>query len=224
MTDPLSQDDPWKELARDLGVEDATQPAAKAPEPATALPADDPESEPVGEERPARGFIHRPLEPEPSSVEDSTPADIEAEAFADAVELDLDDGEEADGEAAEGESAGEEAQSGEGPPGTGRKRRRRRRRRRKSGAAEAGGEGVAAAEAEPVGESADDSDATAPAAEEEEEYAAGEPDEEAEEVGAESVPLAAEEDTGGDVLRDLIATWNVPSWDEIVAGLHRPER
>ncbi|MDB5309955.1 MAG: hypothetical protein JWO38_4157 [Gemmataceae bacterium] len=43
-----------------------------------------------------------------------------------------------------------------------------------------------------------------------------------EESGA--VPLAAEEDTGGEVLRDLIATWNVPSWDEIVTGLYRPER
>ena len=26
------------------------------------------------------------------------------------------------------------------------------------------------------------------------------------------------------VLRDLIANWNVPSWDEIIAGLYRPER
>ena len=49
-------------------------------------------------------------------------------------------------------------------------------------------------------------------------------DEEAEEVGAEAVPLAAEEDTTGDVLRDLIANWNVPSWDDIVGGLYRPER
>jgi ribonuclease E len=222
MTDPLS-DDPWKELARDLGVEDATQPAAKPPQPAASRPDEDPEAEPVGEERPARGFGHRPLEPEPAAAEDSTPPDIVAEAFTDAVDSDLDDGEEAEGEAAEGEAGGEEGQPGEGPPGTGRKRRRRRRRRRKGGAPEAGGEGGTAAEAEPAGEPADDAEVPAAAAEDEF-AAAGEPDEEAEEVGAESVPLAAEEDTGSDVLRDLIATWNVPSWDEIVASLYRPER
>lgn len=221
MTDPFAQDDPWKDLARDLGVEDTTQPA-RGPERTPAVRPEDPESEPVGEERPARGFAHRPLESEPSA-EDSPPPDVEAEAFTDAVDLDLDDGEEAEGEAAEGGPAGEEP-PGEGQPGTGRKRRRRRRRRKKGGPGEAGGEGVAA-EAEPAGEPADDSAATAPAAEEE--YAADEADEadeEAEEVGAGSVPLAAEEDTGSDVLRDLIATWNVPSWDDIVAGLYRPER
>ena len=51
-----------------------------------------------------------------------------------------------------------------------------------------------------------------------------EAEEEAEEVGAESVGHDAEEETGTDVLRDLIDTWNFPSWDEIVAGLYRPER
>jgi len=43
-------------------------------------------------------------------------------------------------------------------------------------------------------------------------------------VEAEPVALAAEEDTASDVLRDLIANWNVPSWDDIVSGLYRPER
>lgn len=215
MTDPFANDDPWKDLARDLGVEDATQPAARPQRPA----ADDPAAEPVGEERPARGFAHRPLEEE-AAAEDLPPPDVEAEGFADAVDLDAEDGD--DGEAAEGEG-GEESPPGEGQPGTGRKRRRRRRRRKKGGA-EAGAEG-APADAEAAGEPAGDFAATARAtADGFADDAEGEFDEEAEEVGAEAASLAAEEDTGSDVLRDLIATWNVPSWDDIVGGLYRPER
>ena len=34
----------------------------------------------------------------------------------------------------------------------------------------------------------------------------------------------AEEDAGGELLRELIANWNVPSWDDVVTGLYRPER
>ena len=34
----------------------------------------------------------------------------------------------------------------------------------------------------------------------------------------------AAEDAGGELLRELIASWNVPSWDEIVSSLHRPDR
>ena len=37
-------------------------------------------------------------------------------------------------------------------------------------------------------------------------------------------PRVAEEDAGGELLRDLIANWDVPSWDAIVTGLYRPER
>ena len=33
-----------------------------------------------------------------------------------------------------------------------------------------------------------------------------------------------EEDAGGELLRELIANWNVPSWDDVVGGLYRPER
>jgi hypothetical protein len=35
-------------------------------------------------------------------------------------------------------------------------------------------------------------------------------------------PRAADDDTTSEVLRELIASWNVPSWDEIVSGLYRP--
>ncbi|HSQ56260.1 MAG TPA: hypothetical protein VLM40_11015, partial [Gemmata sp.] len=37
-------------------------------------------------------------------------------------------------------------------------------------------------------------------------------------------PDESSEDAGGELLRDLIATWNVPSWDEIIGGLYRPDR
>jgi hypothetical protein len=107
---------------------------------------------------------------------------------------------------------------GEGPPdgqpGTGRKRRRRRRRRRRGGSEQAaetaGGE---AAEAE---ESESDEPADQGAAE------SGF----SEEVEAELVTVDAEtdEDAGEELLRDLIANWNVPSWDDVVAGLYRPDR
>jgi len=122
-----------------------------------------------------------------------------------------------------------EGEPGEGQPGTGRKRRRRRRRRKKGGPGEpAAGETAEAAPAEeaeaeePVASYRGSVRTAAPRPEPEE---AGF-EEEAAEVGEESggVALAAEEDTGGEMLRDLIANWNVPSWDEIVGGLYRPER
>jgi hypothetical protein len=108
------------------------------------------------------------------------------------------------------------AEAGEGQPGTGRKRRRRRRRRRKGGAPD----GVPALAGDEPTEAGGGAEFEA------EEPAAGEVAE-AEEFGTEDAetepaPFAAEEDTASEVLRDLIATWNVPSWDEIVGGLYRP--
>jgi ribonuclease E len=115
-----------------------------------------------------------------------------------------------------GDSEGEGAPDGQ--PGTGRKRRRRRRRRRRGGieqASDAPAEGTPETEKpEPV-ESAD---------EEFESSEIGYSDEE----DSEFVPVDAEadsdEDAGEELLRDLIANWNVPSWDDVVAGLYRPER
>ena len=43
-----------------------------------------------------------------------------------------------------------------------------------------------------------------------------------EDADAEPAPLSAEEDTASEVLRELIAHWNVPSWDEIMLGSSRP--
>ena len=62
------------------------------------------------------------------------------------------------------------------------------------------------------------------------ELAAGEGDEPTADTDAgEAEEPADAEDAGGDVeaapadaSRDLIRNWNVPSWAEIVAGLHRP--
>jgi ribonuclease E len=118
-------------------------------------------------------------------------------------------------EDAEDAPAGEATADGE-QPGTGRKRRRRRRRRRKGGAGAEVAAPAAEADAEPEG---------APDAEPAEEF---EPEPEAESFAedeaddSDAAPLAAEEDTASEVLRELIATWNVPSWDEIVDGLYRP--
>lgn len=96
----------------------------------------------------------------------------------------------------------------------GRKRRRRRRRRRKGG-----------------GETAPEPAPTLSA-----NVSAETPDtEEPEEIGgsASDHPTAThtldwndttDPDQAAEILRDILTHWNVPSWDEIVAGLYRPER
>jgi hypothetical protein len=112
------------------------------------------------------------------------------------------DGDDAEGDG-EGGDAGPAAEGETGEPG--RKRRRRRRRRKKGGGAAEGGEAAAAE----------------PAAAREE---AGDEDEESVgEQGGGFVPAAAEEPPA-ELAREVIANWDVPSWDEIVAGLYRPGR
>jgi ribonuclease E len=100
-------------------------------------------------------------------------------------------------------------------PGTGRKRRRRRRRRRKGGGAQPEGavasENGEESELEPVAES--ETDMTGDT---------GDYESVVEDFETSPMPLAADEDTASEVLRDLIANWNVPSWDDIVGGLYRP--
>jgi hypothetical protein len=216
MTAPARDDDDnWGDLYRDLGMDKPAPPAAKAvasPEPAATADAVEPEAEPIGGKRPPRGQQLAAVEAEPEPVEDD--AGFAAE----------DDAGESDETADEG-AAATDAPGDEGQPGTGRKRRRRRRRRKKGGpeSADAAGEpaGVAA-RGEPAGEEAGDYAVTARVTEDglagTEEDAA-----DADEEGG-AAHLAAEEDTGSEVLRDLIANWNVPSWDDIVAGLSRPER
>jgi hypothetical protein len=134
-------------------------------------------------------------EPLPENFEGDAPADDEFDGSL------SDDGEAPDGAEPPGDDQ----------PGTGRKRRRRRRRRKKGG--EPG-------QPEPVGVGAET--VAEPAMQEtgfSEEYETGPGSESDEQAGQ---PIAADEDTAGEVLRELIANWNVPSWDSIVTGLHRP--
>ena len=162
---------------------------------------------------------------EPAAEEAELP---EAEPFADEA------GEAEDAGDAEGGEEGESGAEGgpeEGPPGTGRKRRRRRRRKKKGP-----GEGLAApAESgDPAGEEEEREPAPSPAPRRSQpvaaraatpEYAeAGEDEGEDEGVDAAGETLAAEEDAGGELLRDLIANWDVPAWDQVIGGLHRPGR
>ncbi|MBN9519041.1 hypothetical protein J0H58_11075 [bacterium] len=194
MTDP---DDDWGDLARELGVQKPSTPPDEQPEPVAAHHAADPEAAEGDQEEFAEGLVD-----EAAAAED---ADAEGEGDA-------------------GDAEGGEDAPGEGQPGTGRKRRRRRRRRKKGGAEgeAADATGIAdepapsyqaaartpapARAPAPVAAAADEADV--------------EPGEDDDEVGGAVSP--AEEDTAGEVLRELIATWNVPSWDEIITGLHRP--
>ena len=192
MTDPLDHEDDWAELARELARD---KPAA--PEPAEATHADTAEA----------------VEPHHGDprAEDAAVAEGDAEAAADE---EFDDAEEGAAEA--GEPVGEGDQ-----PGTGRKRRRRRRRRRKGGTSAEGAAATTAADADEAGEGEGEAE---PVAELEEEPVAGADDYDvpSDDLDTEPAPLSVEEDTASEVLRELIAHWNVPSWDEIVTGLYRP--
>lgn len=148
--------------------------------------------------------------PAAEAFDDDLPPQPTEEDPALAAGDEFSDGLEADGEAPDGAEAPEE-----GAQEPGKKRRRRRRRRRKGGPGEEG-----AAEGAPEGEAA-----PAPAEDggeyAESEYETG-PGSDTDELTP--VPVGAEEDTAGEALRDLIANWNVPSWDSIITGLNRPER
>jgi hypothetical protein len=213
MTDPAASDDDWNDLARELGVTKSIPPPL--PEP------DD------REDRAEVTEPHRVPDEATRAADEVPPIDAE---FDDLEPAEV--GEEYDaGEAAA--EAGEPVEAGEGQPGTGRKRRRRRRRRRKGGAP-AEGAAAGAAEAGESDEAEEEAggvtaEADEPEAEPAGEIAAAEETDDFDAVGVEDVDAArepgarmAEEETGSEVLRDLIASWNVPSWDEIVSGLYRP--
>jgi len=200
MSLPASGNDDWDDLARELGV------SKSDPQPA----------------------------PPPDMVERITDAEVvephhgdartEDDALA-AGEPELAADETPDAEAADNPNAtGEPIPAGE--PG---KRKRRRRRRRRKGAPAEGTEPVASGpdddaaepDEEELSESAEsaeanDEDAFADAAGEVAEDASDEDEDVLQPVGAE------EEDVATEALRDLIANWNVPAWDEIIGGLCRP--
>lgn len=89
--------------------------------------------------------------------------------------------------------------AGDGENGTGAeaeagRRRKRRRRRKKKGGAPVDGQ--------PEGEAGDDADASGTGFEDD----------------AEEAPVEPAPSNNG------LGAWNVPSWDDIVAGLYRPDR
>jgi hypothetical protein len=108
----------------------------------------------------------------------------------------------------EGETVSAEGED-EGEPGQ-KKRRRRRRRRKKKGVGQPGGEPASGEASEFVGEGeAEESESQLEGDEEEPEAITG---------------PGVEDEATPEMTRDIIANWNVPSWEEIVAGLHRPDR
>ena len=190
-------DNSWDELARELGIDELSAKIDAAPV----------EDEPLAEE----------------ISESEEEGLIEAEPGAGTAD---DEGDEGDGE---GDAEGGDELTGDEQPGTGRKRRRRRRRRRGKGAP---GEAGSPDPAPPAVAETAETDVEEEAATEEfvpprntrTSRVEEEPEAEEEELETSGAPLAAEEDTGSEVLRELIATWNVPAWDDIVGGLYRPER
>jgi ribonuclease E len=201
MRNPAASDDDWDDLARELGV-DKSAPPPLPPEPHA----------PDMVERQVEAEIVEPHHGLDDRVEDEAVAEGEPEA---AIDEEFTEGEEG---AVEGEPATE------GQPGTGRKRRRRRRRRRKGGAPAEAGAGAEVGEGEPAEAGEEEAEGAAAIVNEAADEFATEDEEFATEDEVEFAPLGAEEDTASDVLRDLIANWNVPSWDDIVGGLYRPER
>ncbi len=104
-----------------------------------------------------------------------------------------DDGQESE----DGEEVGDGSE--EANPGDGTKRKKRRRRRKRRGAS------TATDDAAPG--TIDETESTETAEDDEAPVAEALDDDE--------LPADA-------VMREIVKTWNVPSWDEIVAGLYRP--
>ncbi len=199
MTDPRDQDDGWAELNRELGVEDAASPKpARPPEP----PAGEP---PPGRVPPPEDEVLVELTAGAEADQGLVSGFDAVEATEEAIEEEY---EPAEGEPAPSGAAGEAA-AADGEPGQRKRRRRRRRRRKKGGAGQPGAEPAAAAASGAAGKEEDGFEAEA------------EPETPLEAEGPE--PAGVEEVTP-EMTRDIIANWNVPSWEEIVAGLYRPDR
>ncbi len=212
--DPWAEEDEWQKLAEELG----------------AVPPKTPERSPSPSAGAAASPFAAPDQPPPFSAETSASAladeipdwESSEDTAAAGVTPQLQEHEEATGEPADSggvapaPAARSEAEEDE-EEGGGRKRRRRRRRRRKGG-------NESAPEATPSCSAATAS-ADIPVTDEPEEPSGG--------TSAVGVPTPAgapdwsdmaDPDQAAEVLRDILAHWNVPSWDEIVAGLYRPER
>jgi hypothetical protein len=205
MTDPSKFDDDWAELARELERDKPSTPLPRSEQTPHLEIEEENETASISE-----AFIEDRAEPNEAAS---------TEEFDDAVES---------GAIGEGES-GDDSTAADGQPGTGRKRRRRRRRRKKGAAG--------AAQPTDAGSSEDmehDKEDGEERGSEESRTSAvpatgrGEYDDESDDFSDEPTPLSTpedlEDDAGGELLRELIANWNVPSWDEVVSGLYRPDR
>ena len=194
MNGPNDLDDGWAELARELGLEGQT------PAPAPTSRRDDaPPSHDEAEE-----LVEIPAdEPEADEVEaDDFDAGAEPDGEPEGEEDSAGEGEEAEGEG-EGEAT-------PGEPGEPKKKRRRRRRRGKKKPGEAA-EPVALVPADGESEEADEPEAEDESADSEE----GEP--------TADEGLVEEEGATPAATRELIANWDVPSWETIVTTmLFRP--
>jgi hypothetical protein len=209
--DEWADEDEWQKLAEELG----------------ALPPRHPESTPASSSASSASSsstLERTQYPPAVPATEESPSDIpdwESEEYS-AAETEAGPGQ--PGHEAGSEQAGEgalatpteastETEEDEETEG-GRKRRRRRRRRRKGGSETA---------SEPIPSLSTTATAEVPDAEEPEEIGGSAP----------NFPTTAnaldwsdttDPDQAAEILRDILAHWNVPSWDEIVAGLYRPER
>ena len=195
MNGPNDLDDGWAELARELGLEGDT-----ARTPAANRPPENPHPPEPAAEGDDDELVELP-------GDSPTDADVYAEADSDAdAEPDDGEGDEQDADADDGDEAeGEGEPTGE-PGEPKKKRRRRRRRKRKPGELA----GAPAAEGEAVEESAEG----------EEDADADEPDE----PPAADESLVEEEGATPAATRELIANWDVPSWETIVnTMLFRPQ-
>jgi hypothetical protein len=135
-------------------------------------------------------------------VELEEASDESSQTAADVVALDdvetEDSGESEDAEEGD-EIVAENSDEESAEPGT--KKRRRRRRRRKKKSVDDTAAGIDGTAAEAVLLSADEG-----------------PESSASYDGSTFDP----EESGPEMTRELIRNWNVPSWEEIVAGLYRP--
>ena len=194
-TDPRDLDDGWADLARELGLESGGEsPRVAVNAPQPVSPGSEPDPRSGADENnDAEGWV----ELEEVDVEALSPADDTAlPNDSDAEEGgDVDDGEDDE----EGSSEGSDEDSVE--PGT-KKRRRRRRRRKKKSPEEAG----PIAESSPVETARDASDES-----------------DLEQSANHEGGIFDPEEVSPEMTRELIRTWNVPSWEEIVAGLYRPQ-
>ncbi len=199
MADISKFDDDWAELAREL---ERDKPPSPPPPVASNLR---PEITQESEEGESTELLNEPV--------DATISD----EFDDVGDGSL----ESDGES---EPNGDST-VGDGQQGIGKKRRRRRRRRRKGGGGQPAEVG-SIDEVEP--DKADSNDGENEEMEFGTEPAVGEMDDSddpADEVEDVLVDASdSDEDSGGELLRELIANWNVPSWNDVVDGLYRPER